>query len=232
MNRTSEAEPFSLVVKDLCRDYRYTGGVLHVLKGVSFTVSAGESEVIRGPSGAGKSTLLNIIGSLDSPTSGTVFCGDTDVAGLEGKHLAEYRNRQVGFIFQDHHLLPQCTALENVLLPTIPSRNAADMKERAEHLLIQMGMKERIAFYPARLSGGERQRIAVARALINSPMILLCDEPTGNLDTESSRNVMSLIEGIGEERDVIIITVTHNRELSCSGARRFELNNGILEESR
>jgi lipoprotein-releasing system ATP-binding protein len=217
-----------LVVEELRKEYDVPDGTLAVLRDVSLTVVPGESVAILGPSGAGKSTLLNIIGTLDDATAGKVELGGTDIAGLSGTALSEFRSRRVGFVFQDHHLLPQCTALENVLVPTLACKERDGAAARAEELLDRVGLTGRMHDFPARLSGGERQRVAIARALINSPSLLLCDEPTGNLDRETGDQVAGLLQEIVRERDVMLILVTHDPHLAASADRRLELRDGRL----
>ncbi|MEK6237742.1 MAG: ABC transporter ATP-binding protein, partial [Planctomycetales bacterium] len=176
-----------LLVDELTKSFPARSGDLDVLRGISLELSAGENMAIMGPSGCGKSTLLHILGTLDSPTSGSVSIGGRDPFSLSEPELAKFRNHAVGFIFQDHHLLPQCTVLENVLLPTLASGNAgADQVDRAKELLQRVGLQDRLDHRPAELSGGERQRVAVARSLILKPTLLLADEPTGNLDRSSA----------------------------------------------
>ena len=219
------------------KEYPASDGARLVLNGVSFTLSPGGSLAITGPSGSGKSTLLNILGSLDRPTSGEVRLGGILVSALEGDALADFRSRHVGFVFQDHHLLPQCTALENVLVPTLarcgegrPRASAREAVERACRLLEQVGLAERMDAFPARLSGGERQRVAIARALINAPALLLCDEPTGNLDRDTGARIGDLFLRVAEERGVMLVVVTHNLDLASRFGRRAELVGGTLHE--
>jgi len=200
-----------------------------VLRDVSMAAAPGETVGVVGPSGCGKSTLLNIIGSLDKPTSGTVTLGAIDVGGLSGADLATFRSSSVGFIFQDHHLLPQLTALENVLLPSLAA-GGADATPRARELLGRVGLLEQADSFPARMSGGERQRVAVARAMINRPALLLCDEPTGDLDQAAGENVVALFLELAGERDVAVVMVTHNLHLAAKLARRVELRGGRLDE--
>jgi len=220
-----------LVVQEVYKSYRTGSESLDVLKGASLTAEEGESLAIAGPSGCGKSTLLNIIGSLDAPTSGKVSLGDVEVTSLTGSPLAEYRNRQVGFVFQDHHLLPQCSAIENVLLPTLASRHETqESAARARDLLARVGLEEKADDFPALLSGGERQRIAVARALINRPSLLLCDEPTGNLDADTSRKIVSLFLELVKEMRTTLVVVSHNPEVARRLERTFRLKDGVLEE--
>jgi len=222
-----------LVLEGVCKDFPTPSGKLDILKGVSLEMAAGESASIVGPSGSGKSTLLNIIGSLDRPTAGTVSLDGRDVTSLTDDELAAYRARQVGFIFQDHHLLPQCTAVENVMLPTLAagSGSGGGAAERALGLLERMGLAERTGSFPAQLSGGERQRVAVARSLINSPALLLCDEPTGSLDGAAAETVAAMLAELVAEKDLCLIVVTHNMELAGRFGRVLTLDGGVLTEA-
>ena len=216
-----------LVLTDVGKTYEPSR---EVLRGVSMTVEPGETVAITGPSGCGKSTLLNIIGSLDRPTSGTVAFGDISVDGLSGAGLAAFRSRTVGFIFQDHHLLPQLTALENVLLPSLAA-GGGDATQGANELLGRVGLPDHAGSFPARMSGGERQRIAIARAMINGPNLLLCDEPTGNLDREASENVVSLFLTLAAEHGVTVVMVTHNAALAQRCSRCLTLRGGNLVDA-
>ncbi|MFC1715404.1 ABC transporter ATP-binding protein [Candidatus Poribacteria bacterium] len=203
----------------------------YILKDVTLRVESGESVAITGPSGSGKSTLLNIIGALDRPTSGRVLLEDRDLSQLNDKELAMIRNRQIGFIFQLHHLLPQYTALENVLVPTLAStsRSAGDDTEaKARHLLGRVGLEHRLSYRPGRLSGGERQRVAVVRALINSPKLLLADEPTGALDRAAADDLTQLLVELNSEEGVTLILVTHALDLAERMARILALRDGML----
>ena len=203
-----------------------------VLADISFRIDQGESMAVVGPSGSGKSTLLNIIGALEKPTSGDVFFAGKNLANLRDSELSAIRNREIGFIFQLHHLLPQCTVLENVLIPTIPlgvKKNKNEMMRRAKTLLEKVALKERMDFFPAVLSGGELQRVAVVRALINKPKLILADEPTGSLDKESSENLGRLLVDLNREEGVALITVTHSMELARLMGKVFILQNGLLE---
>ena len=202
-----------------------------VLRGVSLEINAGESIAIIGPSGCGKSTLLNIIGTLDQPTAGHVWLDGQDLSGLDELQLAAIRNRQIGFIFQSHHLLPQCTVLENVLVPTIadkksPTRVGAE--DRAEKMLKRVGLEGRAHHRPGQLSGGERQRVAVVRALINQPKLLLADEPTGALDRTSAQGLAQLLVELNREQGVTLILVTHALDLAHQMGRVLELRDGQL----
>jgi len=203
-----------LKVTKLTKTYSTPAGKLPILKSINFTVEPGETLAITGPSGSGKSTLLNILGSLDSSDSGSIKLNGLEVTGLKGGYLADYRNKSVGFVFQEHHLLPQLTALENVLLPSFLSTDKKTLK-KAKELLLAFGLKNRENFFPAWLSGGERQRVAVARALINSPKLLLCDEPTGSLDTAASARIAALFTSIARKQKVPVLVVTHNMKLAA-----------------
>ena len=196
---------------------------LDVLRGVSFTLQPGESASIVGASGSGKSTLLYIVGGLDRPTGGTVTLGDVNPHTLDAKALAAFRNAKLGFVFQDHCLLPQCTVLENVLVPTLVASSGNGDGERARRLIEQVGLGARIDHRPGELSGGERQRVAVARALVRQPRLLLCDEPTGNLDRASAEQVASLLHDLHREQHGILIVVTHSAQLAERFPIRFEL---------
>jgi predicted ABC-type transport system involved in lysophospholipase L1 biosynthesis ATPase subunit len=204
---------------------------LPVLRDVSLSVAAGDSVAVTGPSGSGKSTLLNIMGALDLPTSGTVKMGGRPLSGLPDRELAGIRNLDVGFVFQMHHLLPQCTALENVLVPTVPrygKKNAESTQGRARALLERVGLADRMEHRPGQLSGGECQRVAVARALINGPRILLADEPTGSLDRACAEMLIELLVELNRESGVALIVVTHSMELAGRMKKLFGLRDGAL----
>jgi ABC-type lipoprotein export system ATPase subunit len=206
-------------------------GALIVLNDVSLDITRGESLAIVGPSGSGKSTLLHIIGTLDQPTSGSVSLNGQDLGALDDQQLAAVRNRQIGFVFQSHYLLPQCTVLENVLVPTLATAEAArrdGASERAERLLKRVSLGERLSHRPGELSGGERQRAAVVRALINQPQLLLADEPTGSLDQTSARELGQLLLELNREEGVTLVIVTHARELAQRMGRVLELKEGRL----
>ena len=222
-----------LKLVNVAKCYGSPGGVgaLAALDDISLEVAQGESLAIVGPSGSGKSTLLHIMGSLDRPTRGEVTLNGQDLSRLDDAQLAEVRNRQMGFVFQAHYLLPQCTVLENVLVPTLPAPKAArrgDEAERATRLLQRVGLAERMAHRPGQLSGGERQRVAVVRALINRPQLLLADEPTGALDQASAAQLAQLLAELNREEGVTLIVVTHARELARRMGRVLELKNGRL----
>lgn len=206
------------------------GFPLSVLKNIDLEVYRGETVGIVGPSGSGKSTLLNLLGALDCPTSGTILIDEEDISHFDEEQLARFRNQKIGFIFQDHHLLSQCTILENVLLPTLAFHAFAPQEsiQRANELLERVGLAERLNHSPAQLSGGERQRVAYVRSLINQPLLLLADEPTGALDRENAATLMKLLIEINRERGLTSIIVTHALDLVKNMDRTFELKNGEL----
>jgi lipoprotein-releasing system ATP-binding protein len=214
----------------------YSGaGPVEVLKGVSLEVARGESLAIIGPSGSGKSTLLNVIGTLDRATGGEVILSGQNLSQLNDQQLASVRNRQVGFVFQAHYLLPQCSVLENVLVPTLATNDDALKKsapERADRLLKRVGLGERLQHRPGQLSGGERQRVAVVRALINQPRLLLADEPTGALDRAASEQLAQLLLELNREENVTLIVVTHALDLAHKLGRVLELNDGRLTQAK
>lgn len=199
-----------------------------VLRGVDLAVRAGESVAIMGPSGCGKSTLLNILGTLDRPTSGKVFLGGRDVSGLGEVELSRLRARDVGFVFQLHHLLPQLTVLENVLVPALVAEGARVAEQRARRLLDRVGLSRRMGHRPGQLSGGECQRAAVARALVNRPGLLLADEPTGSLDGKAAEGVADLLFELNREEGVALVVVTHAPGLAARAGRMLELREGRL----
>jgi lipoprotein-releasing system ATP-binding protein len=221
----------TLTVTGLRKEYPTPAEPLVVLRDVELTLAPGEAIAIVGPSGSGKSTLLNILGTLDRPTAGNVRLGDTDPFALNETDLAKFRSTSVGFIFQDHHLLPQCTAVENVLLPRIASAGKADSQavSRAKELLNQVGLSNRETHFPSELSGGERQRVAIARAMMNEPGLLLCDEPTGNLDATNSHAVGELLSAVPKRLNAILVVVTHSESLASTFARRVKMDDGRLQ---
>jgi lipoprotein-releasing system ATP-binding protein len=203
-----------------------------VLRGIDLELQRGDALAVMGPSGSGKSTLLHILGTLDRPTSGTVTLDNKDPFALSEPELADFRNRFIGFIFQDHHLLPQCSVLENVLIPTLIDPNPetrAFADKYAVELLEHVGLKDRLDHRPAELSGGERQRVAIARALIRKPALVLADEPTGNLDRRSAHTVGELLLELHRQEQTILVTVTHSAELAGTFPRRMEMADGLLE---
>lgn len=217
-----------LEVRDLNKQFPTPQGPLAVLSGISLSAARGEALCVMGPSGSGKSTLLYILGALDPPTSGTVVLDGQNPYQLPGRQLAVFRNRKIGFVFQDHCLLPQCSVLENVLTPTLVGDSSGDYLERARSLLDQVGLVHRLDHRPPQLSGGEKQRVSLARALIKSPLLVLCDEPTGNLDRRSAEAVASLLLELHRRQKTILVVVTHSLELASRFPLRFELVEGRL----
>jgi lipoprotein-releasing system ATP-binding protein len=221
-----------LTVTALQKSYPTPAEPLVVLRGIDLCLSPGDSLAIVGPSGSGKSTLLNILGTLDSPTSGTITLDDTNPFTLSPKDLAHFRARKIGFVFQDHHLLPQCSATENVLLAKLAEGRVSDADAaRAAELLQRVGLENRATHLPAELSGGERQRVAIARAVMNRPALLLADEPTGNLDTKSAQAIGELLHEVARETNAILIAVTHSPTLAATFPRRLHMQDGQLLES-
>lgn len=220
-----------LEVTNLSKAYPTPRGPLSILSNISLSLSRGEAVSIMGPSGSGKSTLLYIVGALEPPTSGTVALDGQNPFRLAERELAAFRNQKIGFIFQDHCLLPQCSVLENVLTPTLVAGANDNDVERARSLLDQVGLRERLDHRPAELSGGEKQRVALARALIRQPLLLLCDEPTGNLDRHSAEVVASLLLELHARQQTILIVVTHSAELAARFPIRFEMSEGELKQS-
>lgn len=217
-----------LEVSQLTKTYPTVRGPLPILSGVSFSLSRGDAASIMGPSGSGKSTLLYIVGGLEPPTSGKVTLDGADPFALDEQRQAAFRNSQVGFVFQDHLLLPQCTVLENVLVPTLVNAPDAAVTDRARSLLEQVGLQDRLDHRPAELSGGERQRVALARALIRRPPLVVCDEPTGNLDRGSAETITSLLFELHEQQNNVLLVVTHNPELAGRCPIRYRLDNQKL----
>ena len=204
-------------------------GPLHVLKGVSIEIQKGELVSIVGASGAGKSTLLHIIGTLDKPDSGELYLHDKKIIGLSEKDLAKFRNTHIGFVFQFHHLLPEFTALENVCIPGFIARRKEDeVKAKASELLAYLGLSERLHHKPNQLSGGEQQRVAVARALINQPDVILADEPSGNLDTQNAKELHALFFKLRQEFQQTFVIVTHNEELADMADRKLVMKDGLM----
>ncbi len=218
-----------LKVENLSKEYPTPAGPLRIVSDVSLSLPAGSAVSIMGPSGSGKSTLLYMLGALEPPSSGTVTLAGQNPYLLNPKQLAAFRNQQIGFVFQDHCLLPQCSVIENVLTPAMISTTNGEPSRRATELLKQVGLAERLDHRPAQLSGGEKQRVALARALIMKPQLLLCDEPTGNLDQKSAEVVADLLLDIHRQAETILIVVTHSKELAARFPQRFELRNQHLE---
>jgi len=223
---------FLLQIKGLQKKYSETAGETEVLRGIDLDIPRGRSVAIVGPSGCGKSTLLNILGLMDKPTAGTVLLDGQDFAGLSETAAAKVRNLRIGFVFQMHHLLPQCTVLENVLIPTLAGNTKASQKEMlyyAAELLDRVGLTGRMNYLPGQLSAGQRQRAALVRALINKPALLLADEPTGALDHAAAEQIAKLMVELNQQEKLTLIVVTHSMDLAKKMDRRYELADGLLK---
>ncbi len=214
---------------DISKSYDTEAGVLHVLKGINLSIQPGEMVGIMGASGAGKSTLLHILGALDKPTSGRVLFQGADIASMDDNSLANFRNSSIGFVFQFHHLLPEFSSLENIMLPGLISNLPyQEVEKKAKGLLDELGLSKRIKHRPGELSGGEQQRVAVARALIQSPHIVLADEPTGNLDARTGNELFELFLDLNTEKKIAFVIITHNRSLSSRCHREIEMADGMI----
>ncbi len=219
-----------LTLSAITKEYPTAAGALRVLDGVSLILSSGEAAVITGPSGSGKSSLLYIAGGLEAPTAGTVDLDGTNPYALSADALARFRNREVGFVFQDHCLLPQLTVIENTLVPTLVGEADPDARDRARVLLTAVGLEPRAHHRPAELSGGEKQRVAIARALVRSPRLLLCDEPTGNLDSQTAETVADVLLRLQVQQHTTLLVVTHSTALAARFERRLAMARGRLED--
>jgi ABC-type lipoprotein export system ATPase subunit len=222
-----------LELRDVHKTYALPAGRTsrHVLKGISLVLQRGESASVVGPSGSGKSTLLNLMGGLDAPSSGTIKFLGRNLAGLEDRELARIRNREIGFVFQLHHLLPQCTVLENVLIPTVPlgpGEGHREMARRAQDLCDRVGLSDLVDRFPAELSGGEQQRVAVIRAMINRPHLILADEPTGSLDQDTSQDLVQLLLELNREENAALVVVTHSGDVAGQMGKTWRLQAGRL----
>lgn len=225
---TGDAGPL-IEALDVSKSFRTEAGELKVLKGIDLAIKAGEMLGIIGASGAGKSTLLHILGALDRPTTGKILFQGKDIASMDDNSLARFRNTSVGFVFQFHHLLPEFNALENVMLPgMICGMPFSETEERAGRLLGELGLSKRIKHRPGELSGGEQQRVAVARALIQNPKVVLADEPTGNLDTSTGHDLFDLFVELNKKRGITFVVVTHNKSLSDRCNRVLEMADGVF----
>jgi putative ABC transport system ATP-binding protein len=219
------AQPL-IITRDMAKDYMLGGYVVHALRGVSLTISAGEFVAIMGPSGSGKSTFMNLLGCLDSPSSGDYFLNGEKVSQFSGDALAATRNRRLGFVFQSFNLLPRTSALENVELPLLYSGcSATERRHRAVERLAAVGLADRAHHFPSQLSGGQQQRVAIARALINRPVLILADEPTGALDTRTSCEVMALMQQLNRD-GMTVVLVTHEREIAAFASRMISFRDG------
>jgi putative ABC transport system ATP-binding protein len=213
---------------NITKTYRQGDLPIAVLKGIDLQIAAGEFVALLGPSGSGKSTLMHILGLLDRPTTGAYFLDGVDVAGLDDDHLSALRNRKIGFVFQTFYLIPYLTALENVILPGLYGQErSGSIRRRAKEILQQVGLADRMDFRPSQLSGGQQQRVAIARALLNDPAVLLADEPTGQLDSATSQEIMELISQINRQGRTVIL-VTHDVVTAACAQRRIELNDGLV----
>lgn len=220
-----------MVAKDVRKSFVHMGRTLEVLKGINLDIEEGEVASIVGQSGAGKSTLLHCMGTLDAPTSGSIRVGGEEITELNGARLASLRNRTIGFVFQFHHLLPEFNALENVMMPgLIQNRSRGPLEARALALLEEVGLRERALHRPGELSGGEQQRVALARALVLEPKLILADEPTGNLDSASSKQIHELFFDVNKQRGTTIVIVTHNMALADSMPRKITMKDGRIEK--
>jgi len=217
-----------VTVQNVTKTFEHEGRSLEVLKGIDLEIGSGEMVTIVGPSGAGKSTLLHLIGTLDLPSEGRILYSGQDVTRLGSSELAEFRNRSIGFVFQFHHLLPEFTALENVMMPAL-IQGRRDMEARARELLDEVGLSERLTHRPGELSGGEQQRVALARALLMEPKLVLADEPTGNLDSQTSNAVQSLIFNLNQRHGVTFLIVTHSRDFAAMMPRRVSMKDGRID---
>ena len=217
-----------VTVQNVTKTFEHEGRSLEVLKGIDLEIGAGEMVTIVGPSGAGKSTLLHLIGTLDLPTEGRILYGGRDVTRLGSSDLAEFRNRSIGFVFQFHHLLPEFTALENVMMPGL-IQGGRRLEDRARELLSEVGLSERLTHRPGELSGGEQQRVALARALLMQPKLVLADEPTGNLDSQTSDSVQSLIFDLNRRHGITFLIVTHSRDFAAMMPRQVSMKDGRID---
>ncbi|HOK09823.1 MAG TPA: ABC transporter ATP-binding protein [Candidatus Hydrogenedens sp.] len=216
-----------IICENIHKKYYDGSRVLHILRGVNLEVPEGKILAISGPSGVGKSTLLHIIGTLDSPTEGRIVIGGRDVQKLSRMEINQLRNKDIGFVFQFYHLLPEFTALENVMMPALcKGKRKGECSERAEELLCKVGLKERMTHKPGELSGGEQQRVAIARALFNEPRVVLTDEPTGNLDEETSSGVIDLLWKLNEDENITLVVVTHDDSLAQKAHHWVHLHEG------
>ena len=222
-----------LEAKNLHKVYNHNAQKLHVLKGIKLSIEKGHFVAILGPSGAGKTTLMHLLGGLDSPTQGEVFFQGNNIYALSDRKLAELRNRKIGFVFQFYHLLSEFNVLENILIPALikpDRRKKKQIREDACQLLALVGLKDKITYFPSQLSGGQQQRLAIVRALINHPELLFCDEPTGNLDSATGMEIMSLVKNLNQMHKMTVVLVTHNKEIASLADRLIYLKDGALEE--
>ena len=219
----------AVVARELTRTYQLEGLAVEALRGVSLDIAAGDYMALIGPSGSGKSTLMHLLGGLDRPTSGELRIGGRDVAALSAADMARLRNETIGFVFQSFHLLPRTSAVDNVALPLVyRGLRAGERRRRAAAMLKRVGLGHRLDHRPSQLSGGEQQRVAIARALVTEPVVLLADEPTGNLDTRTGEAVLDLLEELNSERSVALVIVTHDRDVAARARRQIVLRDGLI----
>jgi len=219
-----------LEARNLHKIYNHGAERLHVLKGIELKIEKGRFIAILGPSGAGKTTLIHLLGGLDYPSEGEVFLDDQEIYALTDNQLAELRNRRIGFVFQFYYLLSEFNVLENVLLPGLIKKNKKNVRYDAEMLLELVGLKNRMRYFPNQLSGGEQQRLAIARALINQPDLLFCDEPTGNLDSTTGKEIIGLVKQLNQARQMTVVLVTHNQEIARLADKLFYLKDGQIQQ--
>jgi putative ABC transport system ATP-binding protein len=219
-----------IAVRDLEKEYRVGDHVIHALRGISLDIAAGEFVTVVGPSGSGKSTFMHLVGCLDRPTRGTYRLSDRDVSSLVPDELARVRNETIGFVFQGFNLLPRTSALENVELPLLYTRagalKAGERRDRARRAIAAVGLSDREEHYPNQLSGGQQQRVAIARALVNNPTLLLADEPTGNLDTTTSQEIMEVFARLRAGHGITVVVITHERDIAAWGTRTIDFRDG------
>ncbi len=222
-----------IVIRNLSKGFDNSGARIEILKNINLDLNAGETAAVVGASGIGKSTLLHILGTLDRPDSGTLMFQGKDVLLFDNKELARFRNESIGFVFQFHHLLPEFSAVENTMMPAlIKGLSKKSAQEAAEEILVRVGLKDRLYYRVNKLSGGEQQRVALARALVLEPVLLLADEPTGNLDQKNSKQIHNLLLGLNKELSMTLVVVTHNMELASYMSRKLTITEGQLVETK
>jgi len=231
MDQTSQALKPVIDVRNLTKEYRLGEIVVQALRGINLQIYPGEMVAIMGPSGSGKSTLMNMVGCLDSPTSGEYYLDTLLVSDLKDDDLAIVRNQKIGFVFQKYNLLPRVDAIENVALPLRYSENTSNMRQRAEAALLAVGLGDRMHHKPNELSGGQQQRVAIARALVNEPAILLADEPTGNLDSQSGKEIMELLLNLNQQQHSTVVLVTHDPSVAAQAQRTVQIFDGLIKAS-
>ncbi|MFD2045649.1 ABC transporter ATP-binding protein [Ornithinibacillus salinisoli] len=217
-----------ILLHNISKNFSNQEFTTEVLKNINLTIYGNEYTAIIGPSGSGKSTILSLVGTLDDPTSGQIYFNELDVTSIKKDKLADFRFEQIGFVFQQYHLLPSLTALENVMSPMVPRKVSYDKKGQAEEMLELVGLKDKLNSLPSQLSGGQQQRVAIARALVHKPKWILADEPTGNLDVESSENIFALLKSIHQEYQIGVVFVTHDSEFASRSDRIIELRDGSI----